>query len=63
MDRRIDVTELLKSLPRPHREVVVLREIHRLTYAEMARVLKLPQGDGRVAARASAGGAAMLLSG
>jgi RNA polymerase sigma-70 factor (ECF subfamily) len=44
VDSKLDVTEMLKSLTRPHREVMVLREIQGLSYAEMARVLKLPQG-------------------
>ncbi|HVT89085.1 MAG TPA: RNA polymerase sigma factor [Tepidisphaeraceae bacterium] len=44
VEDRMDVMQMLQSLPQPHREVIVLRHLQGLSYDEMARVLNLPQG-------------------
>ena len=43
-DARMDVLAALETLPEIHREVVVLRELQGMTYAEMAEVLGVPPG-------------------
>jgi RNA polymerase sigma-70 factor (ECF subfamily) len=43
VEQRIDVATMLDSLPPEYREVIVLREMHAMSYAEMASVLGVPQ--------------------
>jgi len=43
-DARMDVRVALMGLSSDHREVVVLRELHGLSYDEMARALGIPRG-------------------
>ena len=44
VDARLDVMQMLQALSSEHRQVLVLREIERLTYAEIAAVVNLPVG-------------------
>jgi len=41
---RSEIACAIDSLPAPYREVVILREIEGLSYAEIARVLECPAG-------------------
>ncbi len=43
-DAKMDVMRMLEGLPTEQREVLVLREMEGLSYAEMAAVLRLPRG-------------------
>ena len=43
-DARVDVAAAIQSLGPEHREVIVLRELESLSYAEIAQVLNIPQG-------------------
>lgn len=40
---RIDVATMLEGLPPEYREVIVLRELQQMSYAEMAAVLGVPE--------------------
>jgi len=44
LDARLDVTEALGRLSPEHRQVLVLREMEGMTYAEIAEVLGVPLG-------------------
>jgi RNA polymerase sigma-70 factor (ECF subfamily) len=44
VDARLDVMAMLQTLSEEHRQVLVLREIERLSYAEIAAVLNVPVG-------------------
>ena len=44
LDARIDVMEMLQTLSTEHRQVLVLREIQRLSYGEIAEALGVPVG-------------------
>lgn len=44
IDAHIDVTAMLQTLSDEHRRVLVLREIQRLSYAEIAETLDVPVG-------------------
>ena len=44
VDRKLDVHMMLQRLAPEHRQVLVLREMHGLSYAEMAQTLGVPQG-------------------
>jgi RNA polymerase sigma-70 factor (ECF subfamily) len=44
VDRKIDVTAVLKTLPREYREILVLREFEQMSYMEIAQALGVPQG-------------------
>lgn len=41
---RLDVERLLSALSEEHRDVIILRELHGLSYEEMAEVLGIPKG-------------------
>ena len=41
------VDEVLRRLPEPLREVLILREMHELSYEEIAQVLRIPVGTVR----------------
>ncbi|GBC94511.1 ECF RNA polymerase sigma-E factor [bacterium HR16] len=41
------VDEVLRRLPQPLREVLILREMHELSYEEIAQVLRIPVGTVR----------------
>lgn len=43
-DTRMDVMAVLEKLLPIHREVVVLRELHGMSYEEIARILGVPRG-------------------
>jgi RNA polymerase sigma-70 factor, ECF subfamily len=43
-DARLDVMEALDRLSAEHREVIVLRELERLSYSEISAVLQIPSG-------------------
>ena len=43
-DRRLDVLAALHQMPAPFREVLVLREMHDMTYDEIAAALDVPRG-------------------
>lgn len=43
VQQRIDVAAMLDCLPPEYREVIVLREWHQMSYAEMATVLGVPE--------------------
>lgn len=45
--RKQRVDEVLRQLPEPLREVLILREIHELSYEEIAQVLGIPVGTVR----------------
>ena len=44
VDSRLDVASALPRLAQEHREVIVLRELERMSYAQIAEVLGIPQG-------------------
>ena len=44
VDRRIDINEVVRTLAREHREVIVMREFQDMSYSEMAEVLGVPIG-------------------
>lgn len=44
VDQRLDLMEMLPTLTPEYREVVVLREVQGMSYAEIASTLGLPQG-------------------
>jgi RNA polymerase sigma-70 factor (ECF subfamily) len=44
VDRQIDIHEVLRTLAREHREVIVMREFQDMSYTEMADVLGVPIG-------------------
>lgn len=44
VDRKIDLAAVLAQLPEDHRQVLVLREVEQLSYADIARVLNVPIG-------------------
>lgn len=43
-DARLDLARMLDRLPPDQRQVIVLRELHGLSYQEMADVLRVPRG-------------------
>jgi RNA polymerase sigma-70 factor (ECF subfamily) len=43
-DCRLDLAAALPALPPEYREVIVLRELHGMSYAEIAATLGIPQG-------------------
>ena len=43
VEQRIDVATMLDSLPPEYREVIVLRELQQMSYAQMASVLGVPE--------------------
>ena len=43
VEQRIDVAAMLDNLPPEYREVIVLRELQQMSYAEMAAVLGIPE--------------------
>ena len=44
VDSKLDLQQILRSLGPEHREVLVLRELQGLSYAEIAELLKVPRG-------------------
>lgn len=44
VDRRLDVRTMLQRLAPEHREVLLLREMQGMSYAEIAKTLAIPQG-------------------
>jgi RNA polymerase sigma-70 factor (ECF subfamily) len=44
VDAKLDVMAMLQALSAEHRQVLVLREIERLSYAEIAAVVNVPVG-------------------
>ena len=44
VDTQIDLVAMLATLSPDHRDVIVLREIQRMTYDEIAAALKIPRG-------------------
>jgi len=44
VDHRLDVLAMLDVLSPEHREVMVLREMHQMTYEEIAEALSIPRG-------------------
>ena len=44
VDSRADVTTMLETLPPEYRDVIVLRELQRMTYDEIAQSLQIPRG-------------------
>jgi RNA polymerase sigma-70 factor, ECF subfamily len=44
VDRKLDVHMMLERLAPEHRQVLVLREMHGMSYAQMAQALGVPQG-------------------
>jgi len=44
VDSRVDLTAMLEELSPEHREILVLRELHRMSYDELAETLKIPRG-------------------
>ena len=44
VEQRLDLTQVLPTLTAEYREVLVLRELQGLSYAEIAQTLGLPQG-------------------
>lgn len=44
VDRRIDLNEIIQTLGEDHRQVILMREIDGLSYAEIAEALGVPQG-------------------
>lgn len=43
-DAKLDLQAALKTLSEEHRQVIVLRELEQMSYADIAEVLGLPQG-------------------
>jgi RNA polymerase sigma-70 factor, ECF subfamily len=43
-DCRLDVTDMLKCLPEDYRQVLVLRELHQMSYEEIAQAIGAPLG-------------------
>jgi len=43
-DAKMDLTMMLETLSPEHRQIIVLRELERMSYAEIAAVLGVPQG-------------------
>lgn len=43
-DAKMDLPAMLESLSPEHREVIVLRELEGMSYAEMAKLLHVPRG-------------------
>lgn len=43
-DQRMDVANVLKELSPQHQEIIVLREIEKLSYEEIAQTLNIPPG-------------------
>jgi len=50
IDRRLDILEVIRALPREFRDVIILREIEGYSYQEIANALGLPLGtiDSRI---------------
>jgi RNA polymerase sigma-70 factor (ECF subfamily) len=44
VDQRLDMQQILEKLAEDHRQVIVMREIQGMSYAEMAEALGVPQG-------------------
>jgi len=44
VDSRADVTTMLQTLPPEYRDVIVLRELQRMSYDEIAQSLRIPRG-------------------
>lgn len=44
VDRRLDLADVLQRLSPPHRQIIVLREIEKMSYDEIAEALGLPRG-------------------
>ena len=44
IDARLDILETIGALSTPHQQVVVLRELEGMSYAEIAEVLNVPRG-------------------
>jgi len=44
VEHRVDVVQMLETLSPEHREVLVLRELEGMSYAEIAATLRVPQG-------------------
>lgn len=44
VDRRMDLSAVIRTLPDDHREVIVLREVRGLSYDEIAATLGVPRG-------------------
>jgi RNA polymerase sigma-70 factor (ECF subfamily) len=44
VDSKVDVSAMLEELSPEHREILVLRELHRMSYDELAETLKIPRG-------------------
>src|SRR5437763_1945586 len=44
VDPRLDLAQVLQMLDEDHRQVIVLRELHQMSYAEIAEELGVPQG-------------------
>jgi RNA polymerase sigma-70 factor (ECF subfamily) len=44
VDQKLDLAEVLETLDEDHREVIVLRELNQMSYAEIAEALGVPQG-------------------
>jgi len=44
VDRKLDVHQMLQRLAPEHREILTLRELSGLSYAEIAQTLNVPQG-------------------
>jgi RNA polymerase sigma-70 factor (ECF subfamily) len=44
VDQRIDLQEIIATLGEDHRQVIMMREIQGLSYAEIAEALGVPQG-------------------
>ena len=44
VDHQLDVTTMLEALSHEHREVMVLREMHQMSYEEIAEALAIPRG-------------------
>ncbi len=44
VDSKLDLQQILQTLGPEHREVLILRELQGLSYAEIAELLKVPRG-------------------
>lgn len=44
VDARLDLATMLRELSMEHRQVIVLRELEQMSYAEIAEALHLPRG-------------------